>query len=126
MYSDRADYLWGDYDFTGGFAKVRQDDKWGFVNTSGEAVVPCIYDNAWGFSEGLAVVGKNYKHGFINMKGEEVVPCVYDVVYEFSDGLACVQKVDTETDKWSIINTKGRVIVAECTRFTEWSRVEME
>ena len=31
-----------------------------------------------------------------------------------------------QTGKYSIINTQGKVIVAECDENTYWSRVEME
>ena len=32
------------YRFTEGLAAVKKDGKWGFINTSGEIVVPCEYD----------------------------------------------------------------------------------
>ncbi|MBO5677021.1 MAG: WG repeat-containing protein, partial [Bacteroidaceae bacterium] len=55
-------------------------------------------------------------------QGEVVVPCIYDAAWPFSDGLAKV----LQNDKWSIINTQGKVIVAECTRAsTSWSVVEL-
>ena len=42
--------------FSEGLASVEQNGKWGFINTQGEVVVPCIYDIAGSFSEGLAPV----------------------------------------------------------------------
>ena len=32
--------------FSEGLAYVKQNDKWGFINTQGEVVAPCIYDYA--------------------------------------------------------------------------------
>ncbi|MBR4297202.1 MAG: WG repeat-containing protein, partial [Bacteroidaceae bacterium] len=59
----------------------------------------------------------------INTKGEEVIPCIYDLVDDLSEGLALVK----QNDKYSVVNTEGKVIVAECDNgLTSWSRVEME
>ena len=110
-------------DFSKGLAPVKQDGKWGLINTKGEGVIPCIYDEATWFSEGLARVGQNDKWGFINTQGEVIAPCIYDNAWDFSEGLARVK----QNDKWSIINKEGKVIVAECDwELTSWSKVEME
>ena len=114
-------------DFSEGLARVKQNEKWGFINTRGEVVVPCIYDDAWNFHEGLAAVEQNDKWGYINPKGEVVIPCIYDKMptpfgTNFSEGLACVE----QNDKWSIINKEGKVIVEKCDESTSWSKVELE
>ena len=42
--------------------------KWGYIDKTGEAVVPCQYDLAYDFSEGFAIVaGDNGKYGFISI-----------------------------------------------------------
>ena len=109
-------------EFSEGLARVKQNEKWGFINTQGEVVIPCIYDNAWRFFEGLAAVEQNDKWGFINTKGEVVIPCIYDFAWAFSEGLAEVK----QNGKGSIINKEGKVIVAEYGWTTSWSKVEME
>ena len=52
--------------FSEDLALVVQNDKWGFINTKGEVVIPCVYDFAGGFSKGLAPVAQNDKYGYIN------------------------------------------------------------
>ena len=42
---------------------VKKDSKYGFLDTSGKEIVPCIYDDAYSFSEGLAAVYRNGKGG---------------------------------------------------------------
>lgn len=42
--------------FTEGLARVKQNGKYGYINTKGELVSPCIYDGANSFSKGLALV----------------------------------------------------------------------
>lgn len=49
--------------FSEGFAAVKKDGKWGFINTSGEVVVPCNYDE----------VDSSYKEGSGRLtRGQEV------------------------------------------------------
>ena len=81
--------------------------KWGFIDKSGNEVVPCKYDDASSFSEGLAFVELDGKYGFIDKSGNEVVPCTYDQAYSFSEGLAHV-KLD---GKWGFIDKSGNEVV---------------
>ena len=69
-------------------AAVCKNDKWGYVNTKGELIIPCIYEYANDFSEGLASVRKNGKEGFINKKGEIAIPFKFEECGNFSEGLA--------------------------------------
>ena len=72
--------------FHEGFARVNKkskddsyDWKYGFIDTKGNEVIPCVYDFCEDFSEGLAVVGKHVKgryrsfwgmkYGFVDKKG---------------------------------------------------------
>ena len=59
--------------FSEGFARVKQNGKYGFINTQGEVVAPCIYDDAGIFSEGLAHVKQNEKWSIINTQGKVIV-----------------------------------------------------
>jgi len=87
-------------------ALQNQNNKYGFVNTSGKTVIPFNYDSAESFSEGLAVVSKG-KYGFIDKTGKTVVSLNYDYANSFSEGLATVKK----NDKWGAINKQGKVVV---------------
>ena len=60
-------------EFSEGLARVVQNGKWGFINTKGEVVIPCIYDFAWAFSEGLAEVKQDGKGSIINKEGKVIV-----------------------------------------------------
>ena len=80
--------------------------KYGFIDKSGNEVVPCVYDNAMDYSNGLAGVKVNDKWGYVDNKGINVIPCKYDEVKIFSEGRAAVKL----NNKWGIIDTKGNVI----------------
>lgn len=81
----------------------------GFVDKTGEVVIPLIYDGVHGaevvndigglgdvittkkeFSEGLASVCVNGKFGFIDKQGNVVVPFQTEIIGAFSEGLATV------------------------------------
>ena len=67
--------------------------KYGFMDTTGELVIPYTYTEAHDFSGGLAAVrNNNGKWGFVNKKGDLVIPYKYDgVSYDgFQDGFALV------------------------------------
>lgn len=69
----------------GNVASVKKNDKYGFINTNGEEVVPCIYDRVYGviglkLPDHMFVVDKNHQTGIIDNSGKEVVPCIYESV----------------------------------------------
>ena len=96
-------------DFSEGFAAVKKDDKWGYINTKGEQIIECKFDDFDDFNEGFAAVKKDGKWEYINSKGEQIVECKFDDAWGFNEGLARVQK----DGKWGYINTKGEQII-EC------------
>ena len=97
------------WEFNEGFAAVQKDGKWGYINTKGEQIVECKFDNVSLFDEGFARVQKDGKWGYINTKGEQAIECKFDDACDFKEGFARVKK----DGKWGYINTKGEQIV-EC------------
>ena len=82
--------------------------KWGYIDRSGDRIIPCIYDDAKRFSEGLAAVKKGIYWGYINKKGETVIPFRHLRPYPFHEGYACVYT--EEGKKYIIIDNKGNVV----------------
>jgi hypothetical protein len=106
--------------FHDGMAWIRLGDKYGYIDESGELVIPMIFDwydinfentgigwssyieNLAAFSEGLAAVRIDGKAGFINKTGELAIPAIYDgdfywgewgsYIPRFNDGLARIRK----------------------------------
>lgn len=68
-----------------GIAKVCVDEKWGFINNTGEEISAIKYDYVFFFSEDMARVLLNNKWGFINESGNEVIPLIYDFMDEVFD-----------------------------------------
>ena len=90
-------------DFSGGFACVRLNGEWGYINTKGEYLVEPKYDFADDFQEDFARVELNGKYGFINKLGDYLVEPKYDDAWDFREGLA---RVELNGER-GFINTKG-------------------
>ena len=106
----------GAWSFNKGFAKVKKDGKWGYINTKGEQIVECKFDDAYDFKEGFARVEKDGKSYKINTSGNFIVLDEYkneleiskefDEVNDFSGGWASVKK----DGKYYKVNTSGNII----------------
>ena len=94
-------------DFNEGLARVESNGKYGFIDKTGEEVIPLEYDDAESFSEGLAVVYLNWKYGFIDKTGKEITPMKYNSAFTFSEGLAVVLL----NGKWGFIDKTGEEVI---------------
>lgn len=88
---------WGDRfenvrEFSSGFAPVKTDGKWGYIDRRGRVVVPAIYDNAYPFRNGIAVVRQGDLRGFLHASESAGLQVLFEPqfedVYRFSNGLA--------------------------------------
>ena len=96
--------------FSEGLAVVGQSRfmKKGFIDKTGKFVIPCEWDDAYGFSEGLAPVQKDEKWGYIDKTGKLVIPCEWNQTnWPFSEGLVPVQK----DEKWGYIDKTGSLVI---------------
>ncbi|MCL2695527.1 MAG: WG repeat-containing protein [Clostridiales bacterium] len=109
--------------FSEGLARVEENGKCGFIDMTGELVIPLAYDadRYSDFSEELALVYKGGQYmaasqrimeggkcGFIDRTGKVVIPLKYDGATAFSEGLAAVEK----GGKQYLINRNGETVVA--------------
>ena len=112
--------------FQGSLCKVRNSNKYGFINIDGMEIIPCKYDDIAFIGgdlfktdeieivlddsrDSLLHVKLNDKFGFINLEGTEIVPCKYDelTIFEWNEKLLQV-KLD---NKYGLINFEGTEIV---------------
>ena len=93
--------------FKGGMARVRMDEKWGFINKEGEMVIEPQFERASDFREGLARVRKGMRWGYINTKGEFVVPPKYYRADDFEHGLARVRT----RSRYGFIDHQGNWVI---------------
>lgn len=108
-----------------------KNGKYGFMNEKGKEIIPCKYDNAYGFqNNGLAAVeekvGKDsegrdlFKWGYINRKGKEVISLKYDKISEarFEENGLCAVAEEGDLSKagdiiyfWGFINEEGEEVI---------------
>ena len=89
-------------EYSEGFAAVRKNDKWGFIDNARREIVQCNYKYVEDFSGGYAKVIQKVQWvpngyddvelefseiGLINKKGMLVIPCLYDDVKILDNGL---------------------------------------
>jgi hypothetical protein len=101
--------------FSEGVAAIMQDERrWGYINTSGEIVIPLNFSAAASFSEGLAAVAdQSGKWGWIDRTGKFVIAPQFGGGGEFKEDIARFGR----GNKSGYLDKTGKIIV-EATYFT--------
>jgi len=73
-----------------GYAAVRQNGLWGFIDNHGNMVIPPQFENAQSFSQHLAAVFIDGYWGFLSLRGEVVIDPVFLDARGFYNGSAPV------------------------------------
>ena len=73
---------------------ISVNEKWGFIDISGNVVIKPQFDYVGVFIEDLAPILINEKWGYINKFAEIVIPPKYDLAGHFEKGLAIVSLND--------------------------------
>lgn len=89
--------------FKNGLARIKINNKWGFINKDYQYAIKPIYDEIRNFSYDLALFRKNNKWGFVDLSGKEINSNYFDSALSFSEGLAAVKK----DNLWGYINRYG-------------------
>ncbi|MBE5821767.1 MAG: hypothetical protein E7311_04170 [Clostridiales bacterium] len=87
--------------FANGYAMVKKNGKYGYINTNNEQVIPCIYDELGEMNDYYVVTaGINGKYGAIDMNNNVVVDFKYDyVTYDEEKNNICAE-VGESFDWW--------------------------
>ncbi|KAA5823808.1 hypothetical protein FPF71_14045 [Algibacter amylolyticus] len=88
-------------------AREQSIQKWGFINTSGDVIIDCVYDNVTSFVNNQATVQKNNKEGIIDKQNAIVIPIEYDKIFDFVNGYALI----VLDNKMGLINKQNEIIV---------------
>lgn len=80
--------------FANGWAAVKKDGKWGFIDASGEVKIDYQFDDALSFGQHLAAVQKGRYWGYINLEGKMVIHANFLEAKSFSGGSAPVKTAD--------------------------------
>ncbi len=69
---------------------ISENGKWGFIDKTGNVILPANYYSAQDFSEGLAAVRKSGLYGYIDRNGKFLIAEQYDYAEPFVNGRARV------------------------------------
>jgi len=110
---DRKFRLNNCYNFSEGLAVYpnKKYEQHGYINETGDIVIPCTWYEANPFHEGLALVTNTFEkdYGYIDKTGKVVIPCTWKKAYAFSqEGLA---RVMDDNDRYGFINQAGEVVI---------------
>ncbi|MDR2355968.1 MAG: WG repeat-containing protein [Clostridiales Family XIII bacterium] len=103
--------------FYEGFAPVKKNGKWGYIDSYGNPLGPGFaYQDIWYFSEGYATVEIDGKYGLLNSSGRYIIEpntygydgINYDVVRPIYEGLAGVNWDNRKSR--GVINRDGRLV----------------
>jgi len=124
---ENAESLFFNFDYIdkyiSGIARARKGNKWGYIDTKNQIVVPFLYDEIQLFNNvNLATVKQNGQYGFVNRLGEVIIPIEYnyipiithhrsgqkrDTITNFPEGLLRINK----NGKYGFINSKGETVI---------------
>lgn len=98
--------------FKDGLAQITQKGnygrvKYGFINKSGEIVIPCMYDKVTEPSEGLVGVVDWDGCKYLDYSGNDAFNQIFDSIEAFSNGVAVVWKNDVKYNLSRNGNTKA-------------------
>jgi hypothetical protein len=96
--------------FNNGFAPVKQNEKWGYLNTAGKLAIPAKYDKVTQFNNGYAAAQRDGKFYVLDKNGMEIpveVPNLADL-NNFSEKLASFKTTDGLV---GFIDSSGKVAI---------------
>lgn len=96
------------FSFSEGLARVRRDEKWGYIDKSFMFVIPPQFKFARSFYDGLASVGTLDEEFYIDKLGRKVITNYGSNGGDFSEGLAWFRSKYTG---YGFMNTLGRIVV---------------
>lgn len=92
---------------TCGLAKVKKDNKIGYVDKEGKVMIPLEYAEGLSFNEGYVAVRKDAKWLYLDSTGKAITEAIFEDAMSFEGGLAVVSK----DGMYGYINTKGETAI---------------
>ena len=87
---------------------VENNGKEGLISSSGEELLPCIYDSVAEFDTRHIIITKDGKDGVCDILGNEIVPCIYD---EIDTSMLEQLLTIKENERFGIIDINGNTII---------------
>lgn len=87
---------------------LAQDGLYGAIDTSGQTVIPFVYNALSTPTHGVLVASQDNRFGLLDTEGEEVAPFIYSSISSFENGMA-VYSVAPQTCGY--LDTLGQAVI---------------
>ncbi len=94
--------------------EVEERGREGFIDRTGQIVIPLCFDAVGEFSEGLARFERDGRWGYIDPAGNIAIAPTFPWAEEFHEGLAHVQVTGTVLGydgRWGYIDQTGKIVI---------------
>lgn len=92
----------------GSVIRVKENDRFGLIDATGNVLLPPRYDGIYIAKEGLYLTYQNGEVGVVNRQGKtRIPPGIYDEIGRFSQGLARAKKGDLV----GLVDSLGKVVL---------------
>ena len=81
--------------------------KWGFIDTTGQLIIPTNYNSAYGFTEGVAAIKVDSLWGYIDKNNRWVIEPEFDSCLPYFENRAAVMR----DNQWGFIDKTGEVVI---------------
>ena len=88
--------------------EISVNEKWGFIDTAGNIILPLEYSFLSQLYEGIAVSIKNGRRAYIDRFGKNVLEVDFEQTGCFIEGLASIRR----DGKYGCIDKSGRLVIA--------------
>lgn len=89
-------YEWKDSNVSHDLIKIRSNGKYGMLDTSGNLVIPCIYDEIIAIENGLFKVRVNNAWGAVNAYGKTLCTCKCRNLLQLSGNNGIFAEIDDD------------------------------
>lgn len=91
---------------------VRNNNKYGVIDTTGKIIIPIIYDRLnklFNYDNGLIAVSLNNKWGLLNSNNKQILPTNYSAINRLVNNVIRVKTATTK--KYGLIDSMGNFIL---------------
>ncbi|HYG15969.1 MAG TPA: WG repeat-containing protein [Bacteroidia bacterium] len=86
---------------------IKNGNKYGLMDSSGNEILPPVYDYINFYSNGWFTVVLNGKHGVVDSANKIIIPFIYDFIYHYENGM-CMFELNK---KFGYFDLTGKVKV---------------
>ena len=106
------DYTQHDQQFQREASLICKGCEWGYIDTSGQVIVPPQYTFVKDFINNVGIVECSGKWGMVNQNAKVVIPCNYDGVQFLENTNNTIVRVYIKEPKYGLIDTLGQLAVS--------------